>query len=248
MQAKVPFIDRIWRVSGELALEDISSPREAFARLDPLFKAQDTTISVDGDTLTYVKKNPAAQDKLATFTSGHLHYDAGNSADSGARITWDLGSTALFLTFLAPFAFLAFGQLTVLINEFEKPAVLEKMAEREREKEEEKAKGEAIELHWFDQMMGVPQPGSPDEEKAEEEARGEAVREDAEDEEIDYNHSPETAYVLAGIFAVIFLVGRVLEPWLIKRTFRAALTSPDTRRDDREPFEPGTIKPTGELS
>lgn len=45
----------------------------------------------------------------------------------------------------------------------------------------------------------------------------------AAEEEKKPKHSPTTAYVFAGIFFVVFLVGRVLEDWLIRRAFRRRL-------------------------
>lgn len=228
MRAQVPYIDRIWRVKSSLELEEPLSAYEAFDRLGSLLGTQGTEVTVEGDTLTYVKTNPAAQDKLATFTAGTLKVDG----DENARtLSWDVTSTALFLCFLAPLGFIAFGQFAAFINELEKPALIAEMAEKEKEKEKEKEEAKKIELHWIDQLLGAPepkQPGEEDEEEAEkgrgEEGRGEEGR---EDEEPEGNHSPMTAYVFAGIFFAIYLVGRVLEPYLLKRTFRAALRQPD---------------------
>ncbi len=69
---KLPLIDHIWRVRGEVPIDAALSPDEAFARLDPLLRTPGTTLRVEGDALTYAKHNPAAQDKLATFTRGNL--------------------------------------------------------------------------------------------------------------------------------------------------------------------------------
>jgi hypothetical protein len=229
MQARLPVIERIWRVRGGLALDETLSPAEAFDRLGPLFATQGTQVAIEDDTLVYRKTNPAAQDKLATFTSGILHVAPGKGE---TQVRWELGSTALFLTFLAPLGFLAFAQFAHFVNELEKPAIIAKMAEEEAKKEAEKDRG--VELHWIDQMMGVPAPEKPGEkdEKKKEEERGAGGGADSgeaegeEEEELPYNHSPTTAYVLAGIFALIFLVGRVLEPYLVMRTFRAHLRRP----------------------
>ena len=227
MQARIPYIDRIWRVTSSLELEAPLSVREAYERLAPLFDTAGTVVTVEGDALSYSKKNPAAQDKLATFTSGVLLVEA---EEGRTRLRYDVGSTALFLCFLAPLVFLAFGQFAAVVNAFEKPAVIAKMAEKEKEKEEEKKAGKTVQLHWIDQMLGAPapkQPGEEDDEKARKAARGETGE---EEEELEYNHSPETAYVFAGIFLAIYLVGRVLEPYLLKRTFRAALAGPQEAR------------------
>lgn len=224
MQARIPYIDRIWRVTSSVELEAPLSVREAYERLAPLFDTAGTVVTVEGDALSYSKKNPAAQDKLATFTSGALLVEEG---EGKTRLHYDVGSTALFLCFLAPLVFLAFGQFTVLVNELEKPAVIKQMAEKEKEKEEEKAAGKTVQLHWIDQMLGAPAPKKPGEEDEDEKARKQARGEPGEDEEeLDYNHSPKTSYAFAGIFLAIYLVGRVLEPYLLKRTFRAALNGP----------------------
>ena len=214
MKLKIPFIDRIWRTQSSFLLEEPLSADEAFARLDPLFQAQGTTYSANGDTLTYSKKNPAAQDKLATFTSGELIVEQEPEA---TRLSYDVGSTALFLCFIAPVFFIAFAQIASFINEAEKPALMAEKVEEEKKKAEE-AK-QVIELHWFDELLGAPEPKQPGEEDSEEDGK--------EEDDFEGNHSPVTAYVLAGVFFVIFLVGRVLEPYLLKRTFKAALRADD---------------------
>lgn len=215
MQARLPYVDRIWRVTSSLELEAPLSVREAYERLAPLFDTPGTQVAIEGDALSYSKKNPAAQDKLATFTSGTLLVEA---EENKTRLRYDVGSTALFLCFLAPLMFLAFGQFAAFVNELEKPALIKEMAEKEKEKEANKEKEDEPELHWIDQMLGASQPAdSEDDEKA----RGEDGRED--EKEPEGKHSPTTAYVFAGIFFAIYLVGRVLEPYLLKRTFRAAL-------------------------
>jgi len=107
-----------------------------------------------------------------------------------------------------------FAQLTVLISELEKPgtdaretSAVERGADAEDEDEDEVA-----ELHWIDQALGAPAPQPPS-------------KQDKKAKAAKPTHSPTTAYVLAGIFAVVFAVGRVLEPWLVKRTFRKALSN-----------------------
>ena len=56
-----------------------------------------------------------------------------------------------------------------------------------------------------------------------------------EEEEQEGTHSPTPAFVFAGLFFALFLVGRVLEPWLVRRTFRQVL---NTQAESSEP-EPG---------
>ena len=220
MQLRVPFVERIWRVNSSLTLDEPLEAHEVFEKLDPLFQEQGTQYSVEGDTLTYVKENPNAQDRLATFTSGTLRAE---QTASGTRLSFSVASTALFLCFLAPLFFLAVGQFAYMINELEKPGLIEKQAELEAEKEEWEAKKE-IEYHWIDQLLGASKQQRSDEDEETKERREGAAREGEEEEdEVEGNHSPETAYVFAGIFFVIFLVGRVLEPYLLKRTFKAHL-------------------------
>ncbi len=43
------------------------------------------------------------------------------------------------------------------------------------------------------------------------------------DDEEDEKPSPTPAYVFAAIFATLYIVGRILEDWLIKRLFRRKL-------------------------
>ncbi|NQX94824.1 MAG: hypothetical protein HRT64_07905 [Erythrobacter sp.] len=226
MKAKMPFIDRIWRAASSVELGAASSAPEVFDRLDPLFNVQGTNVRLEGETLTYSKTNPGAQDKLATFTSGTLTVVR---EPGGTRLAYDVGSTALFLCFLAPLAFLAFGQFASYLNEIEKPAIMAEIAEKEKEKEEEPE--ETIELHWIDQFLGATapeRPGEGDKESREQvsDRNGKSSEEDEEDEVQGY-HSPNIAYAFAGLFFVVYLVGRVLEPYLLKRTFRAALDGAD---------------------
>lgn len=223
MRVRLPYLDRIWRLKSSLELEDRLSADEVFQRLEPLLQTQGTEFAVQGQSLTYVKTNPAAQDKLATFTAGTLVVD---HKDAKTRLSYNLTSTALFLCFLAPFVFLAFAQLVNFVNTLEKPGLLAEQAAREREQADNGDEEEIIQLHWIDELLGAPAPKQPGEED-EEERRGRGRSAERGEEEVEPNHSPETAYAFAGIFSLIYLVGRVLEPYLLKRTLRAALTSVD---------------------
>lgn len=206
----LPFIDRIWRVRGFLPLDPPQSPEEAFGKLDPLFKANGTTYEVNGDTLTYKKDNPAAQDKMATFTSGTLQVV---SEGGVSKLFYNLFSPALLACFLAPLLFIGFGQLFEFLNVIEGPATEEaRDAEDTSDEEEPQA-----ELHWIDQMLGAPQPEDPNAEDEEDEK-------EEEEEDKGGKHSSTPSYVLAGLFAALYLAGRALEPWLIRRTFRRHLS------------------------
>lgn len=207
MNLAIPYIDRIWRASGEVSVAEPLSPQEAFARLDPLFRTPGTTCAVEGDTLTYSKRNPAAQDKLATFTSGALRVE--QQQDGSSRLFFHVSSTALLLCFLAPLLFLGFAQGMTQINAWEQ-AKAAAVAAPDKEAEKPKVKRE---LHWVDKLLGAPEPEDPAKKK----------NKDKDKPKEKLRTTP--AYVLAGLFFVIYLVGRVLEPWLLKRTLRAALAA-----------------------
>lgn len=213
MKLALPYIDRIWRAEGEVPLDEPLTPAEAFARLDPLLQAPGTTYAVEGDTLTYAKRNPAAQDKLATFTHGTLKVAQGQ--DGATRLLFNVRSKALLLCFLAPLLFLAFAQLMVTVNGWEKAsAEAAEAAGKDGGKDKDKDAAKSVpELHPLDQFLSAPAPEDPAKKKKDK---------DKQDKE---KFDPTPAYVLAGLFFVVYLVGRVLEPWLLRRTLRAALTS-----------------------
>jgi hypothetical protein len=208
MKLELPYIDRIWRAKGAVAIEEPLASEEAFARLDPLFQTPGTSYAVTGDTLTYSKHNPAAQDKLATFTSGTLRFE---QKSGGSLLSFHVSSTALLLCFLAPLLFLGFAQMAHVVNAWEASAAevetKDKAAEEGKDKEMPKAKAE---LHPIDKLLGAPEPEDP------------TTKKDKPEKKEKIRTTP--AYVLAVLFFVIYLVGRVLEPWLLKRTLRAALS------------------------
>lgn len=214
---RLPFIDRIWTARGFIELDPPRAPADVFARLDPLLQAKGTGYDVDGNTLTYRKDNPAAQDKLATFTRGTLQVvqEGGQSI-----LRYRLTSPALLMVFLAPLLFLMLGQVIILVNQLDRGSEEEK-ATAEKQKQEEKDE-EPPPLNFIDQALGAPAPESLEEKKKREQEEGKK-----EDGEL----SPKPAYVFAGIFAVLFLVGRFLEPWLIKRTFRRIVNGLDQERE-----------------
>ncbi|KPF64396.1 hypothetical protein [Porphyrobacter sp. AAP60] len=201
---RLPLIDNIWRVRGELPLDPALSPNEAFARIDPLLRTPGTEILAANETLSYSKHNPAAQDRLATFTRGSFRIER---SSAGSVLRFDLFSHALLLCFLAPLLFIGFAQLAVAINTWEK-AGTEAAA---KPKEDDKPKPVKT-LNPVDQFLGAPAPEDPNTKKDEKEDEG--------------RHSPNGGYFMAGLFALIYLVGRWLEPWLVRRRLRAALESP----------------------
>lgn len=201
---KLPLIDTIWRVRGEVPIDPALSSDEAFARLDPLLRTAGTTLNVAGSTLTYSKNNPAAQDKLATFTRGNMWIER---VGAGAVLRFDLFSHALLLCFLAPLLFLGFAQLAIAINDWEKAGA------EVSEKAKDDAKPKPVKkLNPVDEFLGAPAPEDPSKKKDKKKDEG--------------RHSPDKGYFMAGLFALIYLVGRWLEPWLVRRRLRAALAGP----------------------
>lgn len=210
----LPYIDRIWRIEGEIPLGQSLSADTVFERLDPLFQTPGTEVAREGETLSYRKRNPAAQDKLATFTRGNLQVGSRSSGETVLR--FHLSSTALLLSFLAPLLFVGFGQLAELANSWEK-AAMEAAPEKDKEKDKDKPKPVPT-LHPIDAMLGAPAPEDPNKKKDK----------DKDKDKDKGPHSPTPAYVLAGLFLAIYLVGRVLEPWLIRRTLRTAIVESDS--------------------
>lgn len=202
---RLPLIDHIWRVRGKVPLDASLSPEEAFARLDPLLRTPGTTLLTEGDTLTYSKDNPAAQDKLATFTRGRLRIER---VGADAVLRFDLFSHALLLAFLAPLLFLGFAQMAIAINAWEGASA--EVSEKAKDKDKPKP---VKTLNPVDEFLGAPAPDDPNKKK----------KEEKKDEG---RHSPDEGYFMAGVFALIYLVGRWLEPWLVRRRFRAALANP----------------------
>ena len=204
---KLPLIDNIWRVRGAVPIDPAMSAEEAFARIDPLLRTPGTAVDHEGGALVYSKHNPAAQDKLATFTRGRMWIER---AGAGAVLRFDLFSHALLLCFLAPLLFLGFAQMAIAINAWEASGT---EASEKAEKKDEKKPPVVKKLHPIDEFLGAPAPEDPSKKK--------------KDEKKDKGrHSPDEGYVLAGIFAAIYLVGRWLEPFLLRRRLRAALAGP----------------------
>jgi hypothetical protein len=146
------FIDWIWHIRGSLALAPGQSSDEALERLEPLFGETGTRHERSDGTLTFSKKDPAAQDKMSIFDDGVLQVENGAS---GGVLRYHLTSRALLYCFLAPLLFLAFGQLAIVISNLEKPA-----AETEEAKKPEKEKAE-VPMHPIDKFLGAPEPEKP---------------------------------------------------------------------------------------
>ena len=203
---KLPLVDNIWRVRGAVPIDPSLSADEAFARVDPLLRTPGTTIVTEGGALVYSKHNPAAQDKLATFTRGRMWIE---QAGAGAVLRFDLFSHALLLCFLAPLLFLGFAQLAVTLNAWEAAGT---EAAAKAGKKDEKKPPVVKKLNPVDEFLGAPAPEDPRKKKDKNKDKG--------------MHSPDEGYYLAGFFFVVYLVGRWLEPFLVRRRLRAALAAP----------------------
>jgi hypothetical protein len=154
----LPFIDRIWCTRGSLKLDPPQSPAEAFGKLDSLFHESGTTYEVKQDTLTFRKKDPVAQDRMATFNSGTLRVVDGQE---GCELLYDMSSNTLLFCFALPFFFAV--------------------------------------IAWLLETSRTP------------------------------------ALVFAGLFSVLYVVGRILEPWLIRSVFRKTLSGEVTLSGHEKP-------------
>lgn len=197
------FIDWIWHIRGSLALAPGQSGNQAFDRLDPLFRQTGTSHERTSDTLTFRKKDQAAQDKMSVFDGGVLRIERG--AD-GSVLRYHLISRALLFCFLAPLLFLGIAQFTIVVVEHQKASTDAAKSEKKDAK-----KDTPLPLNPIDKALGAPAPEKPKKDGA-----GKA-------EGKDKKPSPTPAYVFAGIFAFLYLVGRILEDRLIKAQFKKRL-------------------------
>jgi hypothetical protein len=222
---KLRYIDWIWQVRGIVALADGQSSDEAFARLDPMFDQPGTTHDRAGSRLTFHKKDPGAQDPMAVFDNGVLEIER---AGSGAVLRYWLNSRFMLFCFLLPLFFLAVSQLTIEVAKDLKPTA----AEIAKEEAKKKQKAER-ELHWIDKALGAPAPEKKKDKPAKPEAAKDAKdprnakdaknTKDAKDDKEKDKITPKPSYVFAGIFAFLYVAGRILEDWLIRRRFRERL-------------------------
>ena len=200
------FIDWIWHIRGSLTLGP-QQANDAFGRLAPLFGQAGTSHDRTQDTLTFRKKDPAAQDKMSVFDAGVLQIEKGVA---GPVLRYHLTSRALLFCFLAPLLFLGFAQITIALGKLDKPSTEAADKSGAALKKAEK-KDVALPQNPIDKALGSPAPEKPKKEGA---AKAEAEKK---------KHSPTAAYVFAGIFAALYLVGRVLEDRLVKRLFKKSL-------------------------
>lgn len=196
------FIDWIWNIRGSVALAPEQSGDDAFGRLEPLFHQTGTSHKRINGTLTFRKKDPAAQDKMSIFDSGVLQIERGVA---GAVLHYHLTSRALLLCFLAPLLFLGFAQLTVAIGKLERPST--EVAGKSKKSEKKYA---VLPQNPIDKALGAPAPEKP--KKGADKSK-----------EKDKKLTPKASYVFAGIFAFLFVAGRILEDRLVKVLFKKRL-------------------------
>ncbi|WP_292962217.1 hypothetical protein [Novosphingobium sp. UBA1939] len=195
------YIDWIWHVRGSVPLPEGQTAGEALDRIEPVFDEVGTAHVRSDAALSFTKKNPASQDPLSVFERGVLRVEG--TAPEG-RLRYHLVSRALLACFLAPLLFLGFAQLTILVNAYQKPA-----AEAAAKKPDAK-KADAPPMHPIDKALGAPEPEKPGKNGAEGGKRNRKP-------------TPTPAYVFAGIFAALYVGGRILEDRLVKRLFRKRL-------------------------
>lgn len=114
---------------------------------------------------------------------------------AGSVLRYDLSSRALLFCFLASPLFFGIGQMTVLISQFEKP------------KPQVEKKQADIPMNPIDKFLGAPEPDHSKKDKT----------------DGDKKLSPKAAYIFSGIFAVLYVVGRILEDRLMKARFEKTL-------------------------
>ena len=198
------FIDWIWHVRGSLALAPELSNQDAFDRLDPLFRQTGTSHERTNDALIFTKKDQAAQDKMSVFDGGVLQIEKG---PAGPVLRYHLISRALLFCFLAPLLFLG-------IAEFTKTVIPKPSTEASDSSKKAAAKKAEVPMNPIDKFLGAPAPEKPGKNKDGEEASGGKRSK---------KPSPTPAYVFAGIFAALYVIGRILEDRLIRSLFRKRL-------------------------
>ena len=213
---KLGFIDWIWHVRGSLALVPGQSSTDAFDRLEPLFDEVGTSHERTRDTLIFTKKNPAAQDKMSVFNHGVLAIQ-GDAA--GPVLRYKLSSRTLLFCFLLPLLYIGVARLTVEVGKLDTPSAADiaKAKAKEATKKKEKDKPE-VAMNPIDKFLGAPEP-----KKKATTPEGKAKEKAEKAERARRPFSPMPALVFAGIFATLYVAGRILEDRLVKRLFRNRL-------------------------
>ena len=110
----------------------------------------------------------------------------------------------MLFCFLAPLLFLALARVTIAVNDFYAPgtSAADKLAAAKAEAKDKEAdeKLAKLPMNPIDKAWGAPAPEKPG-------------AKDKDDETEDKKKpTPTTAYVFAGIFAVLYIVGRIWKP------------------------------------
>lgn len=197
------YIDWIWNVRGRLVLAPGQTCEDAFGRLDPLFHEYGTTHVCTRDTLTFSKKDQSAQDRMSIFDHGVLRLEKG---PTGTVLSYRLVSRALLFCFLAPLLFLAFAQLSIAVSKLESASAAAPGKDREAER-----KDKVLLQNPIDKVLGAPAPEAPKKDGVD------------KDKQKDKKLSPTPAYVFAVLFALLYVVGRVLEDRMVSRLFASRL-------------------------
>lgn len=214
-QGYLRYIDWIWHVQGSLELPAGQSADEAFARLDPLFHEPGTSYERNGDTLTFRKKDPVAQDKLSVFDGGVMAIAQG---EAGPVLSYRMRSPTLLFCCLLPLLFLGIARLTIEVGKRQQPPV--EKAEK-ADKADKADKAAETPMHPLDKLLGAPEPEKKKVDGNDKASKAKAAEEKAEKHKKKF--SPTPAYVFAGIFAFLYLVGRILEDRLLLRLLRKRL-------------------------
>ena len=207
------FIDWIWHVRGSLALAPGQSSDDAFNQLDPLFCQTGTSHVRSGDILTFSKKDPAAQDRMSIFHGGTLQVEKGAA---GSVLRYNLTSRTLLFCFLAPLLFLAFAQLAVTVAKLHKPPAEaarssgKTAADPKKTGDKSAAKTPDVPMNPIDKFLGAPAPEKKKDSEDKPGRRGKKL-------------SPTPGYVFAAFFAILYIVGRILEDRLIRARFKKRL-------------------------
>lgn len=201
-------IRRIWCITGEIALPAGLTAAAAIDRLSALFSAAGTRAEHTQDCLSFTKNDPASQDRLAVFDKGVLHIA---QAASGPVLRYRLTSRIMLACFLAPLLFLAFAQIALVSGAYFKAQ--DEAAEKlgKARKKAEKADATEFPRNPIDIALGAPAP------RTKQEMAAERLKEKKEPP------SATPAYVFAGLFAALYLIGRFLEGRLARKLFTKAL-------------------------
>ena len=150
---------------------------------------------------------------MSVFDGGVLRIEQGLA---GHVLRYQLTSRILLFCFLAPLLFLGISQLTKTVIRLEEPSA--KAAAQAEKASAAKKKSAADDvsppMNPIDKALGAPAPETPKEKRRPKRPKGR-----------DRRPSPTSAYVFAGIFATLYVVGRVLEAKLVKSLFRKKLAS-----------------------